>query len=447
MEKLWNPGNDNPYKKRTWYRLDNAAKMIPSSTHFSNTRVFRICCELHEEVEPELLQEALDETAREFPYFNSILRRGLFWYYLEETDKRVIVRQDDLPACASLYHPGSKELLYRLNYYGRRINMEMYHVLADGTGAFVFFRRIITKYLLRKHPECGVSDRELLNMTEEENVRDAFNHYYTKGKGLSQLKQMSSNWAFRLRGPKDPNMENHLVECVVDSREFMDLAHRYDTTVGVLCTSLFIEAVIDEMTIRERMKKKITISVPVNLRRYFPSDTNRNFFGVITITYVPENYSGDLREIIESVRDSFAHQLSEEMIAKTMASYSALEHNAAIKVVPLLLKDRVMQGFSVMSQMGVTCSVSNLGRIVMPEVLTPYISYFSAFTTAASAQITIASFEDRMSFGWASGIATHQLMRIFCRKLSERGLDPVVATNDYDAHPADAGEETSGAGM
>ena len=137
----------------------------------------------------------------------------------------------------------------------------------------------------------------------------------------------------------------------------------------------------------------------------------------------------------------------EEMIAKTMASYSALENNAAIKVVPLLLKDRVMQGFSVMSQMGVTCSVSNLGRIVMPEVLTPYISYFSAFTTAASAQITIASFEDRMSFGWASGIATHQLMRIFCRKLSERGLDPVVATNDYDAHPADAGEETSGAGM
>ncbi|MCR5674451.1 MAG: hypothetical protein K6G16_01955 [Lachnospiraceae bacterium] len=419
--------------KKKWYKLDNAAKMIPSTTHFANTRVFRICCELHEEVDPACLQEALDRTVKSFPYFNSILRKGLFWYYLEESEKRVTVREDDLPACQALYLPGKKDLLYRVNYFGKRLNMEMYHVLADGTGAFVFFRRLVTNYLILKHPETGTDDRELLGMTEEENVRDAFNHYYTKGRGLAQLRSMSFHWAFRLKGPRDDNMENHLVEGVISTKAFVDLAHRYETTVGILSAALYIEAIIDGMNMRERTRKDVVISVPVNLRQYFPSSTNRNFFGVIVIRFLPRDYSGDLHEIIDSVRESFARQLSEERIRKTMSSYAALEHNAAIKVLPLILKDLGVQGFSKISQMGVTCSVSNMGRVEMPEALTPFINYFSAFTTAPSAQITIATFGDKMTFGWASGIATHQVMRAFYRKLHERGIEAVVATNDHDA--------------
>ena len=419
-------------KRKKWYRLDNAAKMIPSTTHFANTRVFRICCELAEEVDEKRLQEALDKTVKDFPYFNSVLRKGLFWYYLEESDKRAAVRVDDLPACHSIYSPGRKDLLYRVNYFGRRINLEMYHVLADGTGAFVFFKRMLTYYLLMVHPDLDEGDGSLFEK-KEENVGDAFDHYYTKGRGLAQIRHMSSNWAFRLRGTRDPNMENHLVEGVISSEAFVKLAHEYKTTVGVLAVALYIEAILDDMTLRERARKKITISVPVNLRQFFPSDTNRNFFGVITISYQTKNYNGELEGVIDCVRESFEAQLSQERVTKTMSSYSALEHNVPIKVVPLIVKDLVVQGFATASQMGVTCSVSNLGRIAMPDVLAPYINYFSAFTTAPTAQITIATYRDKMTFGWASAITTHQVMRAFYRKLAERGIEAVVSTNDYDA--------------
>ena len=247
---------------------------------------------------------------------------------------------------------------------------------------------------------------------------------------------MSFHWAFHLKGPKDPNMENHLVEGVVSAKAFKELAKKHDTTVGILSAALFIEAVIDGMNMRERHRKDVVISVPVNLRQFFPSDTNRNFFGVIVIRFLPGDYNGDLSVIINSVKESFAAQLSEDKIKKTMSSYAALEHNVAIKVVPLLLKDLSVQGFSLVSQMGVTCSVSNMGKIEMPEVFSPYIRYFSAFTTAPSAQITIATYQDYMTFGWASGIATHQVMRAFYRKLYERGIEAVVATNDRDIQPA-----------
>ena len=38
--------------KSKWYQLDNAAKIVPSTTGGADTRVFRITCELKEDVDP-----------------------------------------------------------------------------------------------------------------------------------------------------------------------------------------------------------------------------------------------------------------------------------------------------------------------------------------------------------------------------------------------------------
>ena len=42
-----------------WYQLDNVAKIVPSTARGGDTRVFRIACELNEDVDPKILQEAL----------------------------------------------------------------------------------------------------------------------------------------------------------------------------------------------------------------------------------------------------------------------------------------------------------------------------------------------------------------------------------------------------
>ena len=134
---------ENVKREEKWYRLDNAATIIPSSIKGADTRVFRIVCELNEEVQPEKLQEALDRAVREFPYLNVALRKGLFWYYLDPVRDRAVVEQEHLPVCSPLYFQGRRNLLYRVNYYGKRINLEMFHVLSDGTGAFGFLERIL----------------------------------------------------------------------------------------------------------------------------------------------------------------------------------------------------------------------------------------------------------------------------------------------------------------
>ena len=133
-------------RSANWYKLDNAAKIVPSTARGANTRVFRITCELKEEIDKATLQSALDETIEEFPFFNCVLHRGLFWYYLEDSNLRAVVEKENSPACLPLYIPGHKNLLYRVNYFEKRINLEMFHVLADGTGAFMFFKNLTYFY-------------------------------------------------------------------------------------------------------------------------------------------------------------------------------------------------------------------------------------------------------------------------------------------------------------
>ena len=52
-----------------WYQLDNAAKIVPSTAGGSDSRVFRITCELVEEVDPEALQGAVTSVSPFQQYF------------------------------------------------------------------------------------------------------------------------------------------------------------------------------------------------------------------------------------------------------------------------------------------------------------------------------------------------------------------------------------------
>ena len=54
----------NSTRSRRWSRLDNAAKIFPSNSTPSDSKVFRFACELTEPVEAPLLQQASRWTRR-----------------------------------------------------------------------------------------------------------------------------------------------------------------------------------------------------------------------------------------------------------------------------------------------------------------------------------------------------------------------------------------------
>ena len=134
-------------KKSNWYRLDNSAKIVPSTTTIFNTNVFRLYATMKEEVDKKILQEALDKTLIEFPMFLYSMKDGLFWHYLEESNYKPIVKEECDAVCSRI----DDEFLIRVSYYKKRINLEVYHVLADGNGAMEFLKYLVCTYISKKY--------------------------------------------------------------------------------------------------------------------------------------------------------------------------------------------------------------------------------------------------------------------------------------------------------
>ena len=212
---------------------------------------------------------------------------------------------------------------------------------------------------------------------------------------------------------------------------FLAAARERSSTVAELSTALFIQAALREMSVRDR-KYPIVMSVPVNLRNYFPSDTARNFFGVINVVYDPVLYDGTLESIIPVVRESFDKQLKQDQVELTMNSYAALEHNIAIKVVPLFIKNLVISAINAKTQRGITGTISNVGKITVPKEMEPYIRKFSCFMAAPEVQVCLCSFKDELVFSVTSAFIQQPVIRNFFRDIVDMGIDLVLESNDFD---------------
>jgi len=59
-----------------------------------DTKVFRLTAEMTDLVDSKLLQKALDKTYEQYLLYHSVLRRGVFWYYLvmSEIKPKVVYR-------------------------------------------------------------------------------------------------------------------------------------------------------------------------------------------------------------------------------------------------------------------------------------------------------------------------------------------------------------------
>ena len=179
-----------------WRKLDNAAQAFPAATGKKDTRVFRFYCQLKEDIQADLLQKALEQTMEHYPVFSMVLRKGLFWFYLEQRDLPAKVEEEKRPPCSEIYVPDHKTLLFQVSYYKTPINLEVSHALTDGTGAMLFLKELVSNYLILCHPEEIFSKVSEDMLTETDFEEDSFSQYYTGKKSEKE----KSRPAYQIKG-------------------------------------------------------------------------------------------------------------------------------------------------------------------------------------------------------------------------------------------------------
>lgn len=418
-----------------WSKLDNAAKAFPPTVKKSDTRVFRFSCELFEEIDEAILQKALDKAVMGFPHFLSVMRKGLFWYYLEQCDIKPVVLPETKMPCSQLYKSGYKTLLFEVTYFRNRINLEIFHSLTDGLGGIQFFQAIVLEYLIQKHKTDFGEDVPFLNNNSSlsERGKDSFFDYYKKGKDSNKVKKEK---AYVFRGPRREDDSIIVMEGRLSVKAVLELAHKYNTTLTAFIISVFIYSIGKEMTESNR-KLPVVIDVPVNLRKYFSSHTTRNFFAMISIKYNFKDKNDSFEEIIAAVSEAMKNEITKERLSHVMKSFAKLEHNAFIRIVPLPIKDFVISAERrKMDKVG-TSVVSNLGAIDMPEAVRKYINSFSVISSTLSTQLCMCSYGDNLELGFTSSFIETERQKNFFRTLSELGLNVEIFCNDFNENRGD----------
>lgn len=413
-----------------WTRLDNAAKIFPPNTSEKDTKVFRFVCELKEEIDKAILQRALDKTMELFPMYRSTLRRGVFWYYFESTEIVPEVMEEYKLPCSMLYHPNRKSLLFEVTYYKKRINLEMYHALTDGTGALEFLKTLLYYYITKRYREDFSDKLPSLDYDASFSQKsdDSFLKHYNGSTKPDKIK-LTKACQIMARRPIDNRLK--IIEGEMSVQEILMISHRYHTTLTVFLTALFIQAIYQEMPVRSR-KYPVILTVPVNLRTYFPSVTARNFFGTISIKYQFGRTKDGLEEIINEVKKAFEQELTEENLREHMNRLSALEHNAFMRIVPLILKDYVLRFATHLSDRGITATLSNVGKITIAKELAPYIQMFNCYMSARRPQIGMCSFGDQLVVSFASPFTTTDIQKNFFRMLTLEGVNITVSSNSKE---------------
>jgi hypothetical protein len=409
--------------RKRWNRLDNAAKIFPATTSNQDTKIFRLVCELAEPVDGDVLQRSLERTLWDFPLYRSILKKGLFWYYFEESNIAPRVAEEATPVCAPLYNADKPGLLFRMLYFGNRINFEVFHALADGSGAIQFMRSLVFHYLVEKHSISGqLADYDA---SQEQKSQDAFYKYYDKAWSASKA---SHRRAYRVRGERLPDNRLGITEGFLSAKAALAKAHEYDATLSEFLIAALICAIHDGMAVRENTKP-VVITVPVDLRRFFPTKTACNFFGVVQVAHNFRHDGQTFDMVLANVRKSLRAQITKENLSGIISRYAELENNPLVRAVPLQIKILFLAASGLVADGEDTAAFSNTGRISMPVTAMEYIRLFDVLISTKRPQMCLCSFADTLAVSVSSPLADTGVQRRFFRRITEMGISVQIISN------------------
>lgn len=416
-------------KNSKWRKLDNAATAFPAVTDQNDSRVFRIYCQLKDNVQPDILQAALEKTIKKYPLYQAVLRKGLFWFYLEQREILPKVVKEERPPCSIIYIPDQKKLLFEVSYDGNRINFEVFHALTDGTGAMHFIEELVKNYLQKAYPDSGLPDlEEDADKTGSDFEEDSFSQYYSAKK---TGKKERGRPAYQFKGQKLTQDELQIMELKLSAKEVVTKARSYGVSLTVLLAAMFICAIHEEVP--HSQKKPISLMIPVNLRNYFPSDSMANFFGWIEVGY---QFDDDtvFEDVLFHVKKQFETELTKERIGARMSELVRLEKMPWLRPIPLEIKNVFLQFGATLGGRSITAVFSNVGIIRLPQAYSTYIDRFGILASTDKMQLCSCSYGDTLVLGLTSRRNSDNIQRNLVRQIKKQKLSCVEDKKDYPGY-------------
>ncbi len=415
-----------------WYGLDNAGTIMPAVTNSVSTSLFRFEFELDSQVDLSVLGKALAYTAERFPYFNVTLKRGFFWYYLDQcaTSPQVFPDTGSPSQDWDINQRGTR--MFRIRAHGSRIAGEFSHALTDGTGGIAFMKSLLVRYfmLLGEDPGAALGEGDFADIpspdsqADPEEYEDAYQRFFP-----GRLPAPEANpKVWHLKDERLPKGSYRIIVGRLKLSEVLAEAKKRNVTITALLGAVYLDA-LQSLWLAQPLRPRerfISVEIPVNLRQFYSTRTNRNFSLFFLLR---ENLDLGARSFDELVKRSH-HRMKLEGDPKSLAMQ--ISRNAGgtrhpvVRLIPLWIKDiaaRIL--FLVLGESMLSGFISNLGPLKLPPGIASHIKsvvFSPAPSTTTFTNASALSWNDDLIISFGSLIRSRKLEALFFRRLRALGL-------------------------
>lgn len=406
------------------FKLDNASLAYTNSNTKDWSATFRCGAVMTEQIDPALLRNAVSALKDRFPTFYVQLRRGVIWDYLESVEDTNIVHEEYGSICAPLAVGTGSKPMFRVLYYKNRIAVEFFHCITDGSGALIYLKTLIAKYLtLQGHPiefSDGVLDP--LAPPSYEEIEDSYKKIATREKGVSRREPNAYQYMPKI---EDDNL--YVLNGLMPIDQLKQVTKALGVTVNEYLVSVYIYSFYQNMEEKDRAGKPIRISVPANLRPLFGSKTLRNFamYNNVGLPARKEPYTFD--EILSYTATHLRAGFQKETLRRGVCKNVADENMLISQVAPAFLKRPFINaGFHMFGENKYTSPFSNLGLVKVPKSMEPFVERFDFIigrTVKNKIYATAVSFKNTLNVTFSSTSPLAAVQTTFFQFIRSQGVD------------------------
>ena len=466
--------------EKIWYELDAFAKTYSSIISEGRTTCFRISALFSENIDLEILQKVVISLEKKYPFYNSELKKGIFWNYLQQKKTHFMIEEEKTYPCTDI----QKDNPLRIIYFNNKLSIEIAHFLTDGKGAALFFKDLIEEYLEKKYflenfekdkennlndktekkneieigkinkiinfgKKINKNEKDFENKKSEKNFFEKTRELLGNDNGLKNSqkneyvdlyekymrkvsKETTIKSAFHLPMKILEKGQYHITTGEIDVESLKEESKKYRTTIGKYLLSVYFKILLDRYS---QAKNPIVIGVPVDLRKIFEEATYRNFFINITPSMDASLGAYTLSEIITYLDNYFALKITKKEFYKSI--YKAMNpiQNIIIKSVPYLIKRMFFPFiFDYYGERGYTTGFSNLGIFKVNKKYEKYLKGFRFLpppSKRCKIKMGVVSDFNKVYVNFGNLTANYDIERDFFVYLRKRGIKSKIITNYF----------------
>ncbi|HIQ76259.1 MAG TPA: alpha/beta hydrolase fold domain-containing protein [Candidatus Faecousia excrementipullorum] len=420
--------------KLRWMPLDNAAKIYPAARSHNWTNAFRLSATLKEEVDTKVLQSALDVTIRRFPSLGTRLRKGLFWYYLQQVSHAPAIRQEMSYPLTRMTRKDLRDCALRVIVYHNRIAVEFFHSLTDGNGGVIFLKALVAEYLQQKYHLVIPAEQGVVGRLEEPSPEELEDSFLKYAGPVSASRRENNAW--HLKGTPEPDGFLNVTCFQLPVAQVLEQAHHYCVSMTTFLSAALMQAILNlqaQQIPNRRYRKYVRLLIPVNLRRLFPSKSMRNFALYTTPEVDPKLGDYSFEELCQIIQHRIALDVTPKQMSARIATNVKSEQVFLLKITPLFIKNLVMKAvFLAVGERKSCLCLSNLGQVTLPKEMESYVERLDFILSSQAMSphnCGVLSYKDTLYVNFTRNIVEPNLEREFFLVLREMGLPVEVQSN------------------